>query len=990
MSVEGSVDVAVEILGGLVTNIVPADLPHGVSPDCQDVRFEIGSVRTRPGVTAQYTLAGNPTINYLKTYETLNEVPRLLSLDSLGILRKDVAPGGALTTISSAILPGSFIKSTSLFGREYLAMNNGTNGVDIPRQYDDTNFDRISQCGPGAAPAVVDEAIVLTIVASANGTSEPVAANIANSPNGAVQTGNIVTITVTSVLGVLGVGAHVVIAGVGVAGYNGTQIVTAILNNAQFQYILATSGLAASGGGTAQSCIAQYTTVQNYLPNGLVVGQSVTIAGVGVAGYNGTFNVFAQGGQTVFFVDLGVANLAASGGGTVTLNGNIPAGKHQLSVIFVTRNKYYTKPAPPITWTAGGGKRAIIGNIPIGPPNVIARVLCFTAVNGASFYHLGPTGLTLATSNMYIADNSTTTLTVDFTDQLLLLGTLDDPLFNQIELPPVAGIIDYSTRLFAWGEQGNLQNLLNLSFDGGFTTGMLPLIPLGWTPDATLYPGGASAINQGQPVVFGDAFAIFGNGATAVRGKITQTLATDYLGNPILLPNTAYSVRARIQVNAAAGAGTMHIGLTSASQGILITGISLAWNQLTQTYLAYSAPITAGLAAIPSDLLLNVYVDGTPNNTAIFLIDDIQIFPTNAQFNNSNVRGSKGQLNTQGQESYDSQTGLIQVSLNDGQSVRTAFKIRERLYFVKEHGFYVTQDDGVNECSSWQVLDVSKKVGTPSINGVGIGEDWVVIAHRTGLYLFWGGEPQKISQEIQPTWDTINWQYGSTISVTVDTRKKRMLVCAPFGASTIPNKTLVLDYHDVGDDPTAIAGSPPIHLTYTGRKTAFDRARKWCPWTIPANSIAQIEQANLQTLVYFGSNDGTGRINQLDDTGTVFTDNGAVIPSYYTTAFFVEQSMEQALRLNTHRKLFQYLTMYTQGSGTVGVTVYLDSLLNAIVLNPQTLSNPAMKDIEMTTNQLIERMAVKLSSSGVGQWFDFQKMTVNAKPDPWAAVRGIN
>jgi hypothetical protein len=361
------------------------------------------------------------------------------------------------------------------------------------------------------------------------------------------------------------------------------------------------------------------------------------------------------------------------------------------------------------------------------------------------------------------------------------------------------------------------------------------------------------------------------------------------------------------------------------------------------------------------------------------------------------VRASKGQLNTQGQESYDSQTGLLQVSLNDGQSVRTCFKIRERLYLVKEHSFYVTQDDGVNEPAGsatggtpWPVQEVSKKVGTPSINGVGIGEDWVVIAHRTGLYIFHGGEPEKISQEIQPLWDTINWQYGYTISVTVDTRKRRILICAPFGAATAPNKTVVLDYHDVGG-ADQIASSPPIHLTYTGRKAAFDKSRKWAPWTIAANCVAQIEQSNLQTLLYFGSNDGTGNINQLDDTGNVFADNGGQIPSYYVTAFFVEQPQEQQLQLRTHRKLFQYMTQFVQGSGTMGLTVYLASLSNALALNPQALTNPAIKDLEVGLNQLIERMAVKVAAGGVaGNWFDLQKTTLAVKPDPWALVRGTN
>jgi hypothetical protein len=37
MTTAGSLDAPIEIFGGLVTDMSPADLPHGVSPDCQDV-----------------------------------------------------------------------------------------------------------------------------------------------------------------------------------------------------------------------------------------------------------------------------------------------------------------------------------------------------------------------------------------------------------------------------------------------------------------------------------------------------------------------------------------------------------------------------------------------------------------------------------------------------------------------------------------------------------------------------------------------------------------------------------------------------------------------------------------------------------------------------------------------------------------------------------------------------------------------------------------
>ena len=71
MAVTGSTDVAIELFGGLVTDMAPADLPAGVSPDCQDVKFVSGSVQTRPGLQSIFgAIAGTPKVNYLKTYVT--------------------------------------------------------------------------------------------------------------------------------------------------------------------------------------------------------------------------------------------------------------------------------------------------------------------------------------------------------------------------------------------------------------------------------------------------------------------------------------------------------------------------------------------------------------------------------------------------------------------------------------------------------------------------------------------------------------------------------------------------------------------------------------------------------------------------------------------------------------------------------------------------------------------------------------------------------
>src|SRR2546423_13294223 len=93
MTTAGSFDAPIEIFGGLVTDMSPADLPHGVSPDCQDVIYSNGGVATRPGLQALFgPFVGNPTINYLKTYETLSATLRTLFLDSNRTPCKETTP----------------------------------------------------------------------------------------------------------------------------------------------------------------------------------------------------------------------------------------------------------------------------------------------------------------------------------------------------------------------------------------------------------------------------------------------------------------------------------------------------------------------------------------------------------------------------------------------------------------------------------------------------------------------------------------------------------------------------------------------------------------------------------------------------------------------------------------------------------------------------------------------------------------------------------
>jgi hypothetical protein len=634
--------------------------------------------------------------------------------------------------------------------------------------------------------------------------------------------------------------------------------------------------------------------------------------------------------------------------------GSISPGEHQVVVIFVTRQGYWTAPSPPVTWTAVGGKKVNLTNIPTGPANVVARLVAFTAAGGANFYQVPAT--------MTINDNTTTSLEVDFSDAILLAGVSMDDLMANVELPNQLGVIPYSERLFWWGERSKMPNWRNLSFDGGWDASGNGR-PLGWQVGS---PFGAGGSRESSNVVWGDAYKITADGSTVERGLIQQSAVTDAAGNPLLAANTDYSVRARVARTANLAQGTFRINVFSPSQGALGSGLAVTQAQAKTSYQEFVAELIPPQTTLPSDAVLRIYADGLPSPSGeAFIVDNIEIFQTKAAESPSIVRASRNS----DPEAYDGVQGLIEIAVNNGQAIRDAFVIRNLLYFAKERSLYVTADDGTSEPAFWSVEEVSNSVGTPSAHGIGMGEDWVVIAGRSGLYFFDGGVPQKLSQEIQPTWDAINWQYGSSIWVSVDTQHKRIYCGVPMGAATQPNQILVLDYSEGFADPL-------ITMLY-----APGRARKWAPWTIAANAAAMVERPNGTAAFFLGNNTANGKIYQL--TEGQYSDDGAAINSFYSTAFLSPTGA-------TGRNLFGYLTAYAQGAGTLNLTASTPGDTTQSLIGAVTLASPSGQDLELMTNVVGERVAYQFGTNAVGSWFSLTKLVPWAKPEPWAFVRGHN
>ncbi|MGO9642034.1 MAG: hypothetical protein ACLP1Y_12105 [Candidatus Acidiferrales bacterium] len=973
MTVLGTTDVPLDLFGGIVTDMSPPDLPFGVSPDCQDVAFLNGAVKTRPGLLSVFSpIAGNPTINYLKTYIGPNLAETLLALDSSGSLWGETSPG-TLASIASGIAPNSRGASSTLFGREYIAFGDGKFGIDVPRQYDGTNFDRVSQCGVGGWPSGAAASDVIANITSISRASNVVTV-VTATPHGIIpadqvviagvttiapvsiatieRASGIVTLTASAAI-VLAAGAEILVAGVagGTTSFNGTFTLLSV-DSTQTIFTFSQQGADEAGtGGTAG------------IPSDL----------------NGTFAVASVTSSTqVSYAQIGADETGV--GGTANPLGSLTPGVHQVAVAFLTRQGYITPPSPAISWTSLGNCRAQIANIPIplALSNIVARILMFTAAGGDSFYYTTGTD---GSPQMQINDTTTETWVVDFSDSDLLAGTLADPLFNLVELGESAGVIGYSDRLFWWGERNKQNNWQNLTFDGGFDPS--GGAPLGWTPDATFFAGG-----QRDFGVWGGAYDIIGDGATATRGLITQSAVSDTDGVPRIANFTAYSVRARVKAYGAPTRGTLHVHLYSASGGINTAGLQVTAAQVTSSWQEFIATLTAPLSTIPSDLVLRVFADGTPPAGNGFIVDNIEIFPTAEPYNTGVVRCSQAG----NPESYDGVSGLLEVAPGDGTCIRSAFELRGILYFVKERSLYSTQDDGVNEPANWTVNEISRVVGTPSVNGVDVGEDWAVIAARQGLYIYDGSEPVKISQEIQPLWDSVNWDYGHTIWVRVDTRNRRILCGVPIGAATSPSRVLVLDYRScyTADEIESLG---PYHFsTYSGKLFAAGRARRWCPWNIVANCATLAERADGTAQLFVGngivSGAGNGKIYELSDAQ--LSDDGAAINSYYTTFFFLSNDLEQQYEVRSHRKLFSYLTLYAEGSGALSISAFAVNEAYPTALPPLSLYSPGPKDLELPINVIGERVAFQVGTNAPGSWFRLERFTPSLLPDPWAPVRGVN
>lgn len=840
----------------------------------------------------------------------------------------------------------------------------------------------------------------------------------------------IATLTAAQQVPFLEVGNQFTVAGASLTGYDGTFIVVTTPNAAQLQ--ITNTSLTAN--------VAQYvfTLISGSAP---VPGQFVTVTGT--LNGNGIFNVVnavitaaspttfsisivsalnitstpeanANGiiSGTIFTFDpVGVVTnpiIGNSVGGTISTSGVLGVGVRSCVAIFQTRNGALTGCSPPvqfnITLTASA---IVVSNIPIGPPNTTARILAFTGAGGANYFWIAQpvtvtsNGQNVTYSSTLINDNLTTQVTLSFPDTVLLTGDGIDiqgnNLFAQEELGSCVGFLSYSDRLIAWGEQNKVQNFLNLSFDGGIGTQnsinapTLTTFPLGWTVDP-VNGGGVSLLVS---PIFGNSFYIKNTtgGPQAVYGMIEQGAFQDQFQVPIITSTTLYSVRVTARCPSGVVTGNLVMDLFSPKLNQVFGSFIVPLSSMTSNMKIFTGTmLTTAFSVVPKDLLFRIYATVLPNNGDVEL-DRVEPFGTNNPVFSTQFRASY----VENPEAFDLLTGGFGPSQNQ-QPIRGAITLFDTLYALKTKSWYSTSDNGTTEPAKWTWREVSNKVGTIGSHSFDYGEDWAFSACRAGLYFFNGGEPLKVSQEIQPVWDAINWAAGQSIWVRNDSENRKVYVGVPivtpnafmpeFPISTnpqTPNVILMMNYRELNSG-MAVADTPPVRSSFSGRLLAPEPARKWSYWNIASPYADFINRGNNTDPLFLCNGYANSKVYAIVDGAD---DDNQAINNFYLTFGFVKPDVKDAKQLGQRRILLAYLSILAEGSGNLQPLVYPNSPLNlAFTLSTIPLSQFTLGDLEAAVNITGERFFLRVGTNAIGARFSMSSVVMALTKDAWSTIRG--
>jgi len=522
--------------------------------------------------------------------------------------------------------------------------------------------------------------------------------------------------------------------------------------------------------------------------------------------------------------------------------------------------------------------------------------------------------------------------------------------------------------------------------------------PLGWQTIGST--GGTGAlVNLGN---MGFGYQMTSNGGQA-DCLLWQGFYQDYYGAPIPQPGKQYTVRVLGKTSNAAAAGNLVIEL-AASPGLNLYRALIPINTMGATFQWFAKAISTIPPSPDATWNLNVYLQGVDAATVV-TIDELEIVDATEPVLSQQIRASYF-----GNEfGYDDITGVIGLQSYTAGQVTACFEQRGTLYALTDqsHGDMCRiQNNGSTEPFEWPVDRFAQQVDCAGPSAVDTSEGIAWWAGQSGLRLFAGEQPKKLSQERQPTWNRINW--GATLKIWVrnDPIQRVLYLGLPLDESNAVNEVEPMSYRSVN---TALEPADPMHVSLSGKMIASDLCRKWTRWTLPLNCGAMLTENGTSQMV-FGA--GFGQLYSLDFSQFTDDDYG-VIASYYTTYFHWNHEMEQSIPLlGLHRKIYTYLSIFITGVGNLTITPLVDSLdnpwqprrsvFNAVsklwepgaVATPlsEQLSTDLDHDLDWRLNVRGDRVAFKIAvtplTDATDAYFNMGHMVVSGRMDRVMPVRG--
>ncbi len=670
--------------------------------------------------------------------------------------------------------------------------------------------------------------------------------------------------------------------------------------------------------------------------------------------------------------------------GTGTNTGDATPGFHMSLATYTTRSGYETGPCTANYNTQMAGHAYSWTAVPIGPANVNFVRFYVSPVNDTSqFYSSSPLKTPDNSGANYDCPDSTTN-PVTYTDSGL--AGANTPLSHARTFawpcPPCVGLEAYSGRLVAWGAL-NYQPRLSFSYgtDGGsgtalglnyrsgfsnlqFDSGSVAGVPHGY---GSMAAGGALATMAGAPT---QCYKITGDGVSATRGQLVQTISPYRIFT--YPPGTNWRMRIRAKKSSGASLGRLSVYTAGGA-----TPIRVNVNTMTTEWAWYDAlyfgatDTTSGMLYVQVD---NGGSTGILQNNEWVAIDGMWMYPDTLPTLGSYLLISQ----PNDPETFDYVYGTLGVRPGDGQNITNCIELRGVLFVFKERSTFAVVDNSQSP-SQWAPALMSDTVGCLSPHGVARGDGWLVTITQSGVYRMTGGAPEKLSQEIQPTWADpttgVNWNYKHLSWAVADVDAQRVYIGVPTNGASYVNKVFVLDYAEGWGDPKASPGS----------------GRRWSTWTPPASPgwpcAAYIERDNgTRSFVVGGGVAGvSGYVSKRDSTewggGTdTFGASTPYISSQYDTA---------TLGQPTERSYYGYATAKIRGNGG-GVTLSLVRPDNTILTQgTRNVSSTPLHDVEWQLAQTDTQLGLRFTNQNGGA-FTIWRASAFIKPAAFAGVRGHN